>query len=425
MPYIKNYSDLAITPERSHILDLIEEALSSIQPSNVLSKNFSLDGQALKIQNRIFDLSKFERVFLIGFGKGSSGISKYIETALGKKLTRGFDIDTTKEDFKKIEFTLGTHPLPSQENLDFTKKVLENTKDLTDKDLVLVVICGGGSVMFESPFKITLEKLIEVNKALLTSGATISEMNVIRKHLSLVKGGGLVKQLFPAKVVSLIFSDVPGNDLSVIASGSTVMDKSTIDDVWKIYDKYDLHKLELSQEDFHETPKDENVFTTSENILMLSNITALNAMKKKAETFGIKASIYSDRFQSEADLAGNALIEQTQSESILLVGGETTIKVSNKEGKGGRNQVVVLSSLYEIDDKTIIASFDSDGWDNTDFAGAIGDCHTLEKAKKLGIHPQEFLQDDNSYAFFKNVQDGIITDRLESNVSDLIIIYKK
>ena len=425
MPYIKNYSDLAISEERSIVLDLIESAIDSIQPENVLSKNFSISQNALKVQNRIFDLEKFERIFLIGFGKGSGGISKFIEQTLGKKLTRGFDIDTSAEDFKKIEFTLGTHPLPSKENLDYTKKVLDNMQDLTEKDLVFVVICGGGSVMFESPFKIGLEKLIEVNKALLSSGATISEMNVIRKHLSLVKGGGLVKQLFPAKVVSLIFSDVPGNDLSVIASGSTVMDKSNLDDVWKIYDKYDLHKLELSQEDFHETPKDENMFTTSENILMLSNLTALNAMKKKAENLGLKTQIYSDRFQADADLAGKALIEKTPQNSILLTGGETTIKVTNKEGKGGRNQVVVLSSLYDLDEKTIIASFDTDGWDNTSSAGAIADIHTLEKAKKLGINPQEFLEKDDSFIFFKNVQDAIITDRLESNVSDLIIVYKK
>lgn len=425
MPYIKNYSDLAITHDRSIVLDLIEAAIDSVQSENVLKKNFSLEQNALKIQNRIFDLSGFERVFLIAFGKGSADISKHIETTLGKKLTRGFCIDTVKQDFKKIEFTKGTHPLPSQENLDYTKKVLENTEDLSEKDLILVVICGGGSVMFEAPLKIDLQKLIEVNKALLTSGATISEMNVIRKHISKVKGGGLIKHLFPAKVVSLIFSDVPGNDLSVIASGATTMDKTTIDDAWKIYDKYDLHKLELGEDDFAETPKDENVFSTSENILMLSNLTALNAMAKKARELGIKTEIYSDRFQSEAELAGKALIEKTEENSILLVGGETTVKVGNKNGKGGRNQVVVLSSLYGILQNTIIASFDTDGWDNTSFAGAIGDVHTLEKAKKLGINPQEFLEKDDSFVFFKNVQDGIITDRLPSNVSDLIIIYKK
>ena len=424
MPYIKNYSDLAITRERSIVLDLIEAAIESIQPENILKKNFQLEGNILKIQNRIFDLSNFKKIFLIGFGKGSAGISKIVEEKLGKHLTKGFVIDTTKADFEKIDFTLGTHPLPSEENLNFTKKTIEQLSNLTVNDLVLVVVCGGGSVMFEKTHNISLKKLIEVNNALLCSGATISEMNTIRKHLSAVKGGGLIKHLFPAKIVSLLFSDVPGNDLSVIASGTTVMDKTTVNDALAIYNKYGLEKLKLSENDFSETPKDENVFSTTENFLMLSNLTALNAMEKKAKELKIDCEIYSDRFESEADLAGKALIEKTKPHSLLITGGETTVKVANRNGVGGRNQEVVLSALYSLDEKTVIASFASDGFDNTSFAGAIGDIHTLEKAKKLGINPQEFLSANNSFNFFKNIQDGIFTNRLPSNVSDLIIVYK-
>ncbi len=424
MGYIKNYSKLAINENRSLVLDLLEEAIASIQPQTILDKNFVLKNSELKISDKKFNLKNYERVFLIGFGKGSAGISSILEEKLGNFLTKGFVIDTSKKHFKKIDFTLGSHPLPSQENLDFTSNVLEKMKDLTEKDLVLLIICGGGSVMFESP-NINLEKLIEVNQTLLHSGATISEMNIIRKHLSKVKGGGLVKNLFPAKVASLIFSDVPGNDISVIASGTTVMDQTTIDDAWQVYNKYDLHKLELGENDFIETPKDENFFSTVENILMLSNLTALEAMKKKAAFFKIKAEIYSDKFQSEADLAGKALIEKTPKNSILLVGGETTVKVANPNGKGGRNQEVVLSALYSLDGNTVIASFDSDGWDNTPVAGAIGDLQTLEKAKDLELNPLEFSKENNSFVFFKNVQDAIITDRLPSNVSDLIIVYRK
>lgn len=423
MGYIKNYTDIAITKERAVVLDLIETAFASIQPQNILEENFVLEKDELKILDKRINLKDYERIFLIGFGKGSSGISEIIERSLGEKLTKGFVIDTTANVFRKIDFTLGTHPLPSEENLKFTQNVIENLTGLTQKDLVLVVICGGGSVMFESA-NITLEKLIKVNQTLLRSGATISEMNTIRKHLSKVKGGGLVKLLFPAKIVSLIFSDVPGNDLSVIASGTTVMDKTTVNDAWAIYNKYELGALELSDKDFSETPKDENVFSTTDNFLMLSNLTALNAMKNKAKELGIDSEIYSDKFESEADLAGIALIEKTKLHSLLLIGGETTVKVANINGVGGRNQEVVLSALYSLDEKTIIASFDSDGFDNSPLAGAIGDIHTLEKAKKFGLNPHEFLQQNNSFNFFKSVQDGIVTDRLPSNVSDLIIVYK-
>ena len=425
MGFIKNYSELALTPERSIVLDLVEAALDSIQPQNVLSKNFKLVESTLEISGKKINLKDYERVFLIAFGKGSAGISKIMVETLGDFLTKGFVIDTVKEDFKKIDFTLGTHPLPSEENIKFTENVIKNLENLSEKDLVLVVICGGGSVLFESPFKISLDKLIEVNQALLHSGANIIEMNTIRKHLSKVKGGGLAKLLTHAKAFSLIFSDVPGNDLSFIASGPTVKDETTISDAQDIYKKYNLEKLDLRPEDFTETPKDESVFEKVENILMLSNLTALKAMKQKAESLGIKTEIFSDKFQSEASLAGKTLIEKTAEHSILLAGGETTVKVKNPGGKGGRNQELVLASLYDISEGTIIASFDSDGWDNSPNAGAIGDIDTLEKAKKTGLNPQDYLNENNSLVFFNNLRDAIVTDKLPSNVSDLIIVYKK
>ena len=148
-------------------------------------------------------------------------------------------------------------------------------------------------------------------------------------------------------------------------------------------------------------------------------------MRLKAQELKLKVEIFSDKFQSDAKLAGVTLIGKTPEHCVLLAGGETTVKVRNPEGKGGRNQDLVLAALYEIDDKTIIASFDTDGWDNSPAAGAIGDFQTLEKAKVQGLNPQEFLEQDNSLVFFKNLRDAIITDKLPSNVSDLMIVYKK
>jgi glycerate-2-kinase len=277
--------------------------------------------------------------------------------------------------------------------------------------------------MFESPFAIDLEKLIAVNKTLLESGANILEMNTIRKHLSSIKGGGLVKKLNPAKVIGLVFSDVIGNDLSFIASGPTVKDETTIANALEIYDKYDLN-LHLEKTDFCETPKEDNLFENTENILMLSNSTALEAMQKKAKNLEIKANIFSDKFSSDALTAFETLIQNVDSSSILLAGGETTLKVNHPEGKGGRNQASILAYLLKLDTKTIIASFDTDGWDNSIAAGAIADVSSLDKAKAKGLHPQEFLQQNNSLVFFKNIGDAIITDKLPSNVSDLFIIYK-
>jgi glycerate-2-kinase len=425
MGYIKNYSELSLNKQRGIVLDLVEAAIDSIQPKNVLNKNFVLKDSHLTISDKEINLKDYERVFLLGFGKGSAGISQILEETLGNFLTKGFVIDTVPATFKKIEFTLGTHPLPSKENLQFTKKAIKNLSNLTHKDLVLIVICGGGSVLFEAPYNISFEKLVRVNQALLLSGATITEMNAVRKHLSKVKGGGLAKILSPAKVFSLIFSDVPGNDLSTIASGTTVKDNTSVNDAWKVYEKYGLQKLELKEKDFVETPKEASVFDNIQNILMLSNLTALNAMVKKAESMNIKTEVFSDRFESEARLGGKGLIEKTREHSILLAGGETTVKVMNPQGKGGRNQELVLSSLYHLDKDTTIAAFDSDGWDNSPVAGAIGDLQTLEKAKSLGLNPHEYLNENNSLVFFKNLRDAIVTDRLPSNVADLIIVYKK
>ena len=425
MGIIKNFDNLNKTPERKICLDLIEAALSSIQPQNIIRKNFSLIENALTIQDKVIDLKKFERVFLLGFGKGSAGLSKEIESMLGNLLTKGYVIDLEPEQFLKIEFTLGTHPLPSENNLSFTKKAIERLGNLTEKDLIIVVIAGGGSALFENPYKINLEKLIEVNKSLLLSGTTITQMNIVRKHLSMVKGGGLIKPLYPALIVSVIASDVPGNDLSVIASGPTVKDETTKEQAIQVLRKYNLFdKLNLSSDDFLETPKNDVYFANTTNILMLSNQTALNAMEEKARDLGWTCEIFSDRLQTQAKTAGKELIDKISSAQILLAAGETTVKVLNSNGRGGRNQELVLATLPHIDENTTIVSFDSDGWDNTEFAGAIGDSLTIQKAKDMNINPESFLQENNSFSFFEKTGDGIITGRLPSNVSDLMIVVK-
>jgi glycerate-2-kinase len=249
-------------------------------------------------------------------------------------------------------------------------------------------------------------------------------MNAIRKHLSKVKGGGLAKILFPATVVNLIYSDVPGNDLSVIASGPLVKDHSTLDDVKKIVAKYDLEKkAHLTMDDFSETPADPKYYEKVSNILMLSNLTALNAMEKKARQFGHEVHVMSDRLQGNSKELGKQLIHETPQGQILIAGGESTIHVTGS-GKGGRNQALVLSALHYIKNGTVLASFGTDGWDFVEFAGALADEDTLKTVKEKNINVQEFIDNDNSAVFFETVGDGILTGHLDSNVSDLYIVYK-
>lgn len=377
MGFIKNYNELAKTPERKIILDLLETGISAIQPEKILNK-FSVS-----------NINNYENIYLIGFGKGSARISKIIEQKLGDKLKEGYVIDVTGEEFKRIQMTIGTHPLPSQINLDFTKKIVDRFGGkVSEKDLIIVVVTGGGSALFELPIEgVTLEQLIEKNNELLKSGLTITQMNEERKKISKVKGGKLAGLLKPAKVLGLIFSDVPGNDLSIVASGPTV-----------------------------------DGFT--ENILMLSNETALDAIKDKALSMGYNVQT-SNGIEGEAKVLGKSLIENSPSHTVIAAGGETTVKVNNPNGKGGRNQELVLGVVESLGNQITIASFDSDGWDNTEFGGAIGDFKTLEKAKELNLNMQEYLSQNNSFEFFQKTGDGILTGRLPTNIADLIIILKK
>lgn len=434
MNIIKNFKELAHTPERKIVLEIIEAGLAAIQPQEVIKKNVSLEGNTLKIQNQTFDLKNVRRIFLIGFGKGSAVNAKRIEEILGKKLNEGYVIDVTEENlpagrhaFDRIHFTKGTHPLPSKENYHFTKQLITRfSGKLSQKDLVLVIICGGGSAMLVSPHHISLDQKIAVNKALLASGANIIEMNTVRKHLSNLKGGGLAKILYPAVVVSLIFSDVIGNDFSSIASGPTVKDNTTVEDAWNIIEKFRLERsLKLSKTDFTETPKKDSYFENIHNTLMLSNATALSAMRQKASEFKkYKSFIYSDKLQGEAKEAGPLLAQVIGHNQLLLAAGETTVTVTHK-GIGGRNQELVLGALESISNHTAIAAIDSDGWDNAPFAGAIGDHHTLQKANKLKLNHKTYLKNNDSYSFFEKVKDGILTERLPSNVADLMVVLKK
>ncbi len=425
MGYIKNYDQLATNDNRKIVLDLIEVAYAAIQPQLVFEHNFSLDGDTLTILDKKFDLSKFDGIFLLGFGKGSAGNCKLLEEKLGDRIIDGYDIDVVEDpQFKKVHYTKGTHPLPSEENIAFTKHAIEHFESSGENHLVIIVTCGGGSVLFEAPNKLSLDEITAVNKALLESGADITEMNSIRKHLSRVKGGGLAKILYPSTVVNLIYSDVPGNDLSVIASGPLVSDHSTMDDVKNIIKKYDLtKKVTVPDDAFSETPTDPKYFKNVHNILMLSNHTALTAMEKVAKEKGINVHIFSDKLQGDARTLGEKLLKETAPKQLLLAGGESTIKVTG-HGKGGRNQALVLNALSHISGDTILASFGSDGWDFYELAGALADGETHTKMQEMNLDPKPFIEDDNSYEFWMKTGDGIQTGHLDSNVSDLYIVFK-
>jgi glycerate-2-kinase len=412
---IKNFKSLALNKERKIALDIVEAGLSALDYEKIDFEQYLYQHELARILTRN---NTNKNIYLIGFGKGSAKIADILRKKI--KFKEIYVIDVKGRYFK------GTHPLPSRKNFLFTKKIIERFQGKLKKDdLVIVLVCGGGSAMLVYP-NIPLKKYIQVNQELLKSGANIYEMNTIRKHLDLVKGGGLLKILYPAKIISFIFSDVPGNDLSFIASGPTVKDKTNIATALKIIKKYKLKSVK--KEDLIETPKEEKYFKNVRNILALSNLTALKAMKEKAESLGLKAKILTDNLKGDVKDVAKFLFQEIKKskEKILIAGGETTVKVKGK-GKGGRNQELVLwflKTLTYADSNFLIVSLNSDGWDNTEFAGAIGDKITLEKAEKLKLDIDKFLENNDSFHFFKKTKDGIITGRLPINVADLILAWK-
>jgi len=254
--------------------------------------------------------------------------------------------------------------------------------------------------------------------AFLQSGGTIEELNTVRKHISKLKGGGLAKALYPATVISLIFSDVPGGDLAAVASGPTCFDESTIDDAQAIIDRYDLGEFMLN-----ETPKNLEYFKRVHNIPIVSNMTALSAMQASARTLGYRGDIVSATQYATPEETAAMLTKQAVPGSMQAMGGETKVTVPEGcDGKGGRNGYLALSMLESLAPGQVFISIASDGHDNTEVAGALVDTHTTTTAAEMSFSIYEYQSGLNSFPFFETVGGHIQTGQLDSNVSDLLFL---
>ncbi|MCL5017170.1 MAG: DUF4147 domain-containing protein [Patescibacteria group bacterium] len=421
---IKNFKKLAVTEDRKKLLDIVEAGLEAIDTKKVILNSIKIENEKLLIQGHSFSLKTAERIFVVGIGKCSLEAGAALEKILGKRLAGGMVLDVHEGELKKIKAYTGDHPLMSPRNIATTKKIIELLSGLTEKDLVIFVISGGGSALLCQPKNFTWAEESSVVDALIHAGANIQEMNTVRKHLSLARGGFLAKYAYPARVVSIIFSDVIGNNLEFIASGPTIKDTTTLEEARAVMKRYDIQKkCGFSPDNLIETPKESKYFEKVKNILLVSNRTALEAMSEKATQLGYISKIMTDNLSGEAYKVGENILGDLSREAaktVLLYGGETTVKVRGK-GKGGRNQEVALSALRRIGPGQVLSSVASDGKDNTDHAGAICDIISKDKADHKKMDAERYLKDNDSYEFFKKTGDFIRTGDTGSNVADIII----
>jgi glycerate 2-kinase len=445
---IENGGTPLIREYRALILQCLERAVNAVEPKQLVKDKLKLKNNHLQVEGYTFDMGKFKHVYVIGGGKAGGKMAQAIEEILGKHITCGVvNIPYgSRQRTNVVDLNEVSHPVPDEAGVQGTFRIMALAERAEKNDLVICLISGGGSSLMPLPREgISLMDKQELTNMLFKSGAAITEINAVRKHLSAFKGGWLAKKAYPATVLNLILSDVMGDQLDSIASGPTVPDISTFDDAAKILKKYDLWLnapisvrnilSEGARGLLQETPKvGDVVFDNVHNVVIGNNQTACLAAVDCLCSKGLNTLLLADVLEGEAREAGKALAKYVSgvfvcnspiSEPLgIVVGGETTVTVTGK-GQGGRNQELVLSAVLNLKElgEFVIASFNTDGLDGpTDAAGAIVDFNTLKRAKKLGLDPEKYLADNDSYSFFSKLGDLICTGATGTNVNDILVI---
>ena len=430
---------------RQNAIEIFLAAVESVKPGNLIKSYVSLKNNILQIEKIAFDLTSVKNIYVVGAGKASAAMAQTIESILGSRISAGHII--TKYDhsvpLKFIETTEAGHPVPDDNGIKGTKQIVSIVKKAEKDDLVICLISGGGSsLLADVPEGCTLEDLKKVNSLLLKSGANITEMNCIRKHLSNVKGGQLSRAASPARVVCLILSDVIGDPLDVIASGPTAPDPSTFEEAISIIRKYNIEN-ELPEQIYRvlqegiekkrqETLKDsDEILWLTNNLIIGTNLLALKTAKERAESLGYESQIVTNKLEGDVSDVANYIFEvakgvkekMNNKKICLLFAGEPTVKVKGN-GLGGRNQHLALIAARLLKDSPGITflSGGTDGTDGpTDATGAVVDSFTSENSLNLHLDMQQHINNCDSYNFFKQAGGLIITGPTQTNVMDLMV----
>jgi len=443
----KNYSQIiknGQTPKlkriRRDVLDIFTAAVDAADPYKAVKSRFN--GKQIISNGKKIDLNDFNHIFLVSFGKASVGMADAVCDSIDVK--KGVVItndEKHKANSEHVRTYVGSHPTPNQKSLIGTEKVLEIADGCSEDDLLIALISGGGSSLFCKP-RIDLKDFQKANKLLFKSGANIKEVNTVRKHLSFIKGGQLVKHC-KCKVVSFIISDIVGDPIEFIASGPTCPDSTTYTDAKNILKKYNMLEkmpsavLKLIDDGIQgvitETPKkDDPVFKRVFNFIVANNQFACKAAVEKAKGLHYNTILLTTSLTGEARDVGRFLIDKALNyynedcEDIAFVsGGETTVTVKGN-GKGGRNQEMVLGGIEVLAGSDMVfACMATDGIDGSSTAsGAIADGYTMNKANKKNLVQKKFLENNDSYEFFKELDDLLITGSTGTNVMDIQVLVK-
>jgi glycerate 2-kinase len=418
-----------------------------VLPSSLITKELSIKNKRLVIGHLSFSLTAIKNIYVIGAGKASGMMAAEVERILGNRITQGHIIVKYGHScsLKYIKITEAGHPLPDSNGFEATEAILKISGIASSKDLVICLLSGGGSALLtDFPEGSSAEEMMLVNDLLVNSGACIEEINAVRKHLSSVKGGQLARTVFPATIVSLILSDVPGDKLDVIASGPTAPDPTTFKQAMEVLERYNLmtnvpegikkYLEEGMKGNRPETPKQSDpVFKKTFNLIIGTNRLALEAAKLKAMEYNLNAVIVEDQLQGDISKVAEYIVDtalrfRNDKNEIkpvcLLFGGETTVKMTGA-GLGGRNQHLALltAELIQNNPGITILSAGTDGNDGpTNAAGAVVDSDTFRNALSENINPVKFLSGFDSYHFFKMEGGHIITGPTMTNVMDIIVV---
>jgi len=433
---------------RADLWQIAQAALNAVTPEECLRRAVRMEEEYLSVGGRTFDLSRIERIIVVGMGKASARMAVALEELLEDRISTGLIV--TADGYKvlthKVEIVEASHPVPDARGLAAARRITSLVDAAREEDLVIVLISGGGSALLTLPTSgITLSDLSRTNELLLRSGAKIQELNIVRKHLSQVKGGQLAQRAFPAQVLALVLSDVPGDHLEAIASGPTALDPTTFTNARQLLQRYGLWeevppsvraRIEAGAcGNASETPKPgDQSFLKVQNVIVGSGSVAAAAAQAEGKRLGYHTLILTTTLEGEAREVGRVLATLAREEisfgrpikppALILAAGETTVTVRGN-GKGGRNQELALSAALGIEglSQVAIASLGTDGRDGpTDAAGGMVDGGTVARLRGQGIDPERCLAENDSYQALSKAEDLIITGPTGTNVADLCFV---